>query len=52
MITFLATLSALIMVGAVVVSFAFDRRVKRLTGKVERLEGKLERLKHRCGRNP
>jgi hypothetical protein len=50
--TFLAILSALILVGAVVVSFAFDRGVKRLTRKVERLEGELERLRRRYGRNP
>jgi hypothetical protein len=48
----LATLSVLIMVGAVLVSLAIDHGVKRLRGKVERLEGELERLKRRFARNP
>jgi NADH:ubiquinone oxidoreductase subunit 6 (subunit J) len=52
MMKFLAILLVLIIVGAVLVSVAFDRRVKRLKGKVERLEGQLERLKSRYGRDP
>jgi chaperonin cofactor prefoldin len=51
MMNFLATLSALTMVGTVLVSFAFDRGVKRLKGKVERLEGELERLRRRFDRS-
>jgi hypothetical protein len=56
MTMFLAILSALIVVGVgavlVLVSFAFDRQIRRLKGEVARLAGQLKRLKQRFDRNP
>jgi hypothetical protein len=52
MMNFLVILPALIMVGAVLLNFAFDRRIERLKGEAKRLEDQLERLKLRFGRNP
>jgi NADH:ubiquinone oxidoreductase subunit 6 (subunit J) len=47
---FLAVLLVLIMVGAVLLSFAFDRQIERLKGEVKHLEDRLERLKRRHDR--
>jgi NADH:ubiquinone oxidoreductase subunit 6 (subunit J) len=44
---FLAVLLVLIMVGAVLLNFAFNRRIERLKEEVKRREGQLKRLKRR-----